>query len=133
VFDGVPQLSVNRVILDGLELYIDMQGSDIISLRKRLVKTPTLDGGCVIQDFGLTDADRLLRLVVNVNLTQASLIKHIFETSTIHEVSTFEGSFQCVGLSYKDTFGRVEMELEVINKTASVIRHIAAAYASGAL
>ena len=132
VYDGVPKLSVNRVFFDGIEIYIDMQSSDISSARRRVSRTATLDGGCVVQDFGGYVSDRTLHIVADVNLTQATIIKHAFEINSLHEVATIDGEYTCVGVSYKDTFGRIEMDLDLITENAKLTTQIAAAYASGA-
>ena len=55
---------------------------------RRVSRTKTLDGGCVIVDGGFSDSDKTLNITTQYSDTAYTIIKHLHEDKTLIYVST---------------------------------------------
>lgn len=77
-----------------LLLYPDAS-SELKRNRRRVSRTPTLDGGCSISDQGYSDADRTFQVRKNgMSRSDADRIWYIFRTYSLVYISTDEGVFR---------------------------------------
>lgn len=69
-------------------------GSDVHGVGRRVTRTPTLDGGAVLQDLGATDADRVLVLEqAHASAAQVAAAKRLARVHPRVTVATEEGVF----------------------------------------
>jgi len=55
---------------------------------RRVSRTKTLDGGCVIVDGGFSDSDRTLDIVAIYSDSTYAIVKHLHEDKTLIYIST---------------------------------------------
>ena len=133
VYGGIPQLSVNRVVIAGITVYADPTKSTLIDITRALSIRRTLDGGMYIQDLGGDEVSRTINVSTEVSLKVATALRHAFSTNGTLTVTTLEGSFTCTGATFRDSFGRIDMTFTVLSTAGySLYKQIGAAYASGA-
>lgn len=104
--------------LDGSLVIRDYDPStDIRSRSRRVSRTATLDGGCVIEDNGLSHADRLFRIVLKA-LSQAEVenIERLIEYYSELYISTPEGVFGGVMENLNNNNGTVTVSFLVERK-----------------
>lgn len=67
--------------------------TDISSLSRRVSRTATLDGGCEIEDKGLSHGDRTFSIQFPASLTDANALKYLVESYLLLKIATAEGMF----------------------------------------
>lgn len=98
--------------LDGhVVLALVPRSSDTKSLARRVNRVATLDGGAVVNDFGLSDADRVLTLAWRSDGQTEARIRQMMRSHGVVRVTTDDGVFLCAwgGYSERGAEGRVEM------------------------
>ena len=130
---SVPKLGINRVTVGGITIYADPVKSTLIDISRSVTVRRTLDGGMFVQDLGGDEVSRTINISTEASLAVATALRHIFTINRTVTVTTLEGSFNCVGVSFRDSFGRIDMTFNVLsNEGYSLYKQIGAAYASGA-
>jgi len=68
--------------------------SDLYKNSRRVSRTPTLDGGCVITDQGFSHGDRTLTITKkNISPFKAERVWYLFKTYSLIQVSFHDGCF----------------------------------------
>ena len=98
---------MGNVIFDGGD-------SNSSSIYARVSRTATLDGGCVINHYGVSQGDRTFRVSTKIGSEQKVILEHINETSALINISCPEGYFSGY-ISSIDT-SRPEMKMTILIK-----------------
>jgi hypothetical protein len=89
------------------------------SMRRRLNKVATLDGGVVVNDGGFAHGDRELSFQYRAtDAEQDTIAKRIVELHARVYVSTDDGLFDCVPLSFNPDPDRRVFTFSVVSKEA---------------
>lgn len=80
-------------------------------LERRVSRTKTLDGGCVITDGGVSAGDRTFTIAVESSKTLWDLLKGIFDDSTWVSVSTDEGCYLAKMQRLVEKSGKITMTI----------------------
>lgn len=88
---------------DGSIVFDVLPSSAVNDTTRRVSRTKTLDGGCVIVDGGFSDSDRTLNIHVEYTATILSKIQYLHETNTLVHIAIddnfFSGAISAVTLS----------------------------------
>ena len=79
----------------------------------RVSRSATLDGGCVIDHQGFSDADRTFDVRANLFKNEADVLWNFFRSQTYVNISTSEGFFYGVIENMADANGNVRLSLLV--------------------
>ena len=92
----MPDLALYTTTYDpfaNLELAFDTHTEGIHDRGRRVTRTPTIDGGAVLDDSGLAHADRTWIIRARVTSTQVDTLKYLIDSyGTVRAVTT-EGVF----------------------------------------
>jgi len=110
-------LSANTVDADGNVVFDETNDSNLRDTARRVSRTKTLDGGCVIVDGGWTASDKTLNIGLKYDAAKVAVVKHLHEDYTLILISMNEGFYSGVisGLSFPRT-GVAEVLVEVLIK-----------------
>ena len=89
-------ISISTLTYDlyGVATFDPDPDSDLMSNVRRISRTATLDGGCVLTDQGFSDADRTLDIrMKQVPEALAQRLWYLFRNYSLLRVSTSEGCF----------------------------------------
>lgn len=96
-------LSSILVDVDGNIVFEALPSTSTNDTTRRVSRTKTLDGGCVIVDGGFSDSDRTLNIHVDYNETIFSKIQYLHENKTLVHVviddNFYSGAISSVTLS----------------------------------
>jgi hypothetical protein len=81
--------------------------SDFRSTSVRVSRTPTLDGGSVIDHRGFTDGDRSFEIRADLSEAEADLLWYMYRAFNLVRISCKEGVFSGVISEMKDETGLV--------------------------
>jgi hypothetical protein len=91
--------------------------SELKRNRRRVNRTPTLDGGCSISDQGYSDADRTFHIRKNgISRADADRIWYIFRTYSLVYVSIDEGVFEAAIQDVDLTEGNLKAKILIKEK-----------------
>jgi len=86
--------------------------SNLYKNMRRMTRTPTLDGGCVIVDQGVSNADRTLDVrKTGISAAKSDLINYIFRTYSLIQVSFYDGCFEAAIDSLDLNEGKLKMKI----------------------
>jgi hypothetical protein len=85
---------------------------------RRVSRTATLDGGCVISDMGFSDADRDFTVQEQAPSVEAvDFARYITETYSRVTVAAADGSYEAVPGSYEiDIDGNLIMKMLIVSR-----------------
>ena len=83
-------IGLNSITIDvqGDVVVETLSSSNLHNSTRRVSRTKTLDGGCVIVDGGFSDSDRTLEVVIKYSLAAYTIIKHLHKDETLIYIST---------------------------------------------
>jgi hypothetical protein len=84
---------------------------------RRVSRTATLDGGCVVYDTGYTDADRSITVSVpGPSADDLSFARHVCESCQAVRVFTPEGVFAGVPESHRVSSGTLKITILITDR-----------------
>ena len=92
-------------------------GADMRSSSRRVSRTQTLDGGCVLVDHGVSHSDRELELsITGISQALADRIWGLYLTFSLIRASTYDGSFLATISRYRQREGQLSITILVKEK-----------------
>jgi len=101
-----------------LELDLDSDREGIAARERRTTVTPTLDGGVVAEDVGMSHGDRRWTLKARLSATEAVTLKHLHDAYAQLNITTKEGIFTCAPQRLSFAGSLAQLQLLVISKDA---------------
>ena len=86
---------------DGSIVFDTLPSSEIKETSRRVSRTKTLDGGCVITDSGFSDSDRTLSVNAEYSSDVATILNHLHQDKTLIHIAVDEDFFSGVISSLK--------------------------------
>jgi len=104
--------------LSGHLIFEASEESDFGATSRRVSRTATLDGGCLITDQGFSHSDRTFRLLSKNPLSTAEIetLRSLHRDYALINAAVPEGVFQGVVESFRETNGFVTMTILVKEK-----------------
>lgn len=93
------------------------RSSDTRALARRVNRVATLDGGAVINDYGVSDSDRTLVLAWRIDGETEGRIRRMMRVHSVVRVAVEDGVFRCAWASYSERDGEARVEMLVIERT----------------
>lgn len=75
----------------------------------RISRSKTLDGGCVIVNNGMRDADRTFDYSVRTSQTNCNIMNYLFRNETLISIANDTGVFHAVFETFRNNDGLLEM------------------------
>lgn len=85
--------------------------TDIRSAERRVSRTKTLDGGCVITDGGISAGDKTFKITLQSSKTMWDLIRGIFTGALWVTISTDESCYLAKIQNIKEANGKITMTI----------------------
>jgi hypothetical protein len=116
----MPALSLCTLTYDpfaNLELELNATGEGLLDRGRRVTRTPTIDGGAVVEDFGLSHADRTWTVRAKASRGQAEILRYLVEAYGEIRAVTREGVFRVAPDTLQETTAPlVSLRLLVLRK-----------------
>jgi hypothetical protein len=118
----MPALSLCTLTYDpfaNLELELNAVGEGLLDRGRRITRTATIDGGAVVDDFGLSHADRTWTVRARATKLQAETLRYLVEAYGEVRAVTREGVFRVAPDTLQEsTAPIVSLRLLVLRKEA---------------
>ena len=98
-------LSANTFDASGNVVFEEASNSVLRDGARRVARTKTLDGGCVIVDGGFTASDKTFIIGMEYDATKVAVVKHLHEEYTLIYVATDTGFYS--GVISEVTYPRI--------------------------
>ena len=113
-------ISTQTYDLAGARVFRNTDRNEDLRNRKgerRVSRTATLDGGCLIADMGYSDGDRTIRIEEpQASIEAVDFARYIVEHYTSVVIATEDGAYQAAPESYEVKYGVLTMTLLVKTK-----------------
>ena len=104
--------------LDGVVSVYAMRNTETSEYTRRFNKTPTLDGGVAVADFGFTEGDTVKTIEFKQDEETERLLKHIIKYHATVNVSTKDGFYVATLASFELGDELATLELSINEKIA---------------
>ena len=106
--------TVSFSTLDPIILDCDPGGTDFMNAARRVGRTATLDGGCLITDSGFSHSDRTFKVRASVDEATEINLWDWFQTYALLNIATREGVF--VGAIESCTIKKGALDMSILVK-----------------
>ena len=90
-------------------LFQEAHDSELRNETSRVFRTPTLDGGAVVDHRGFSDGDRTFKIKAKLDEDTADDLWYLFRTETLLNISCSEGFFEGAISDMKAPNGNLEL------------------------